>query len=198
MNSSYDIANEELEAAIGDQSATPSARRNVANVQHDPGLNPLGLILKEALRSDDIEEAVKRLELTRSGSDMSVAKYYHIETQAMIDMPFMYTAEDKRALANYDCDEADLRPEPTKPSESGQRWTPGVVEVCRLVNDQVNAVQDKSAPPAIMRIAGAPFMLFQDFQSGQIAALEWKLAFQTLIAIMKKKGVMPRQNGQIR
>jgi hypothetical protein len=50
----------------------------------------------------------------------------------------------------------------------------------------VNAVQGKSAPPAILRISGAPFMPFQDFQSEQIAALEWKLAFQTLIAIMTK------------
>jgi hypothetical protein len=36
--------------------------------------------LKEALLSDDIEEAVQRLELTRSGSDISVAKYYNIDT----------------------------------------------------------------------------------------------------------------------
>ena len=158
-------------------------------MQHDPGLNPLGFILKEALLSDDIEEAVQRLELTRSGSDISVAKYYNIDTQAVTDIPSLYTAEDELALAYYDCDEVDLKPGPTRHPGSGWRWTPSVVEVCRLVNDQVNAVQDKSAPPAIMRIAGAPFMLFQDFQSGQIAALEWKLAFQTLIAIMKKNAL---------
>ena len=156
MNNSGDIANEELEAATGDQSEIPSARRNVAYMQHDPGLNLLGFILKEAFLNDGIEEAIQRLELTRSCSDMSIAKYYNIDTQAMTDMPLLYTAEDELTLANYDCDEVDLKPESTSHPEIRRLWTPGVVEVCGLVNDLVNDVQDKSAPPAILKITKDP------------------------------------------
>ena len=80
INNSCDIAKEEVEAAIGDQSATLSARGTVAHMEHDPGLNPLGPTLKEALWSVGIEKVARSLELTCSGSHVSVTKYSNIGT----------------------------------------------------------------------------------------------------------------------
>ena len=114
---------------------------------------------------------------------MSVEKYSDIDTQAVIDIPLLYTAENELALANYDCDKVDLKSEPTRHPESGWLRNPGVAEVRRHVNDQVDAGQDKLAPPDILRIARAPFTLLHNFQSGQIAALERQLTFPRLIAI---------------
>jgi hypothetical protein len=53
----------------------------------------------------------------------------------MTDMPLLYTAEDELTLANYDSDEVDLKPKPTRHPESRWWCTPGVVEVCGLVSD---------------------------------------------------------------
>jgi hypothetical protein len=50
-------------------------------------------------------------------------------------MPLSYTAEGKLTFANHDCDKGDLKFDPTGFPESRWLWDPGVVEVCKLVND---------------------------------------------------------------
>lgn len=49
-----------------------------------------------------IEEAARRVEISRSGSDRSVSRYSDIDTSVVMDMPVSYTAGDERVNGDGD------------------------------------------------------------------------------------------------